>query len=280
MAAAAPARTRSRRTAPAPRRISGPVRGGRAAGAVAVPPPLALRLGGRLHGIAEHRLLERIIRGRAWIAILAVGLIGIVFMQVSMLRLNAGIGRDIEQATRLERENSTLRATLSELTSGDRIEAEAAKLGFVLPPAGAARFLSARGFDPARALREIQVPSHLAPLPVGTDSTVSSTTPAVGSLPATGVAPGATAAAGTTAAATTPPATGTTTATGTATATSTTTGTATTAGTTQPSTTQSTTPTPTQTAQPASATPPPSGGTTSTATATPTATGGVSPTGG
>jgi len=266
--AAAAARTRTRRAAPPPRRISGPVRGGRAA-TVTAPPPLALRVGGAIHGIAEHRWLERIIRGRAWIGILAVGLIGIVFMQVSMLRLNNGIGRDIEQSSQLERQNAAMRATLSELTSGDRIEAEAAKLGFVLPPAGAARFLSARGFDPARALRNIQVPSHLAPLPIGTDTTVSSTSPTAATLPATGVAPSATATT-----ATTTPTTGTT-ATGTTTPTTATT----TATPTQTTAPPATTATPPTTAQPASATPPPSGGTTSTATTTPATTGGVAPTG-
>jgi hypothetical protein len=128
---------------------------------------LALRLGGAVHGLAEARLLERIIRGRAWIAILGVGLIGIVFMQVSMLRMNAGIGSAVDRATALERQNAAMRATISELTSGDRVVAEAAKLGFVAPPTGSARFLDAGHFDPARALHTIQPPSHLAPLPTG-----------------------------------------------------------------------------------------------------------------
>ena len=232
-AAAAATRTRTRRAAPPPRRVSGPVRG---RAAVATPPPLALRLGGAVHSLAEHRLLDRIIRGRAWIGILAVGLIGIVFMQVSMLRMNAGIGRDVDMASKLERENSAMRATLSELTSGDRIEAEAAKLGFVLPAAGAARFLDARHLDVRRALANIQPPSHLAPLPVGTATTTASG--AVATLPATGVAPSpdtttAAPAAGTTAPATTQ-----------------------TAGTTAPATTTTTAAPTTATAQPAS-TPPP-----------------------
>ena len=43
-------------------------------GAMVAPRPLALRVAGVVHGVAEHRLLDRLVRGRMWIAILAVGL--------------------------------------------------------------------------------------------------------------------------------------------------------------------------------------------------------------
>lgn len=161
-AAAAPARTRTKRATPPPRRVSGPARGASGArprAAAAAAPPLALRLGGAVHGIAEHRLLERIIRGRAWIAILGIGLIGIVFMQVSMLRLNAGIGRAVERTSLLERQNATTRAAISELSSGERIAAEAARLGLVVPPA-TPRFLDAAGADAARAVRSMTPPGE------------------------------------------------------------------------------------------------------------------------
>jgi hypothetical protein len=158
-AAAAATRTRTNRTAAAPRRVSGPARGRTRAAAVAAPPPLALRLGGAVHNLAEHHFLDRLIRGRAWIGILAVGLMGIVFMQVSMLRMNAGIGEAVEKTSTLERENSAMRAAISELSSGDRIAAEAAKLGLILP-AGTARFLDARGTDARKAASMIGVPGE------------------------------------------------------------------------------------------------------------------------
>jgi hypothetical protein len=236
-AAAAP-RTRTNRTAAPPRRVSGPAR--RRAHAPAGPPPLALRIGGAVHGLAEHRMLERIIRGRAWIAIVGIGLIGIVFMQVSMLRLNAGIGRAVDTATRLERDNSVLRGTISELSSGDHIEAEAARMGLVLPTA-TPRFLDARHFDPARAVSSITAPGHVTL----TSTTAATTTPALtaSQLAPTGVAP----APGTT--------TGTPATTTTTTTTAPPTATATTA---PPATSTSTAPvTPTQqTAQPAASAPP------------------------
>lgn len=190
-AAAAAPRTRTKRAAPPPRRVSGPARGrARSTGAtVAAPPPLALRLGGAVHGLAEHHFLDRLIRGRAWIGIIAVGLIGIVFMQVSMLRLNAGIGGAVEKASTLERQNAAMRAEISELSSVDRLAAEALKIGLVLPP-GTPRFLNARGADAARAAASITVPGEgVVPsaLPAVTEPVDPlSTTPVLGQ---TGVAP-------------------------------------------------------------------------------------------
>lgn len=184
-AAAATARTRTRSTAPPPRRVSGPARPRRQTPAIAGPPPLALRLGGAVHGLTEHRLLDRLIRGRAWIAILGIGLIGIVFMQVSMLRMNAGIGRAVDTASRLERDNAALRATISEQSSGDHIEAEAARMGLVLPT-DTPRFLDVRGFDPARAAGAITAPGAFSATD-GTATTPTDTTAAA--LAPTGVAP-------------------------------------------------------------------------------------------
>ena len=54
---------------------------------------------------------------------------GIVFIQVSMLRLNAGISRAITSAETLERQNAALRADISKLDSGERISRSAGALG-------------------------------------------------------------------------------------------------------------------------------------------------------
>lgn len=256
---AAAARTRTRRTASPPRRISGPAHPRRHAGAVAGPPPLALRLGGAVHGLTEHRLLDRLIRGRVWIAILGIGLIGIVFMQVSMLRMNAGIGRAVDTASRLERDNAALRATISEQSSGDHIEAVAARMGLVLPT-DTPRFLDVRGFDAARAAGAITAPGAFS----ASDATTTTPTDvAAPALAPTGVAPSP----DTTTAA--PPA-------GIATPTAA-------AGTTQPSTSTSTSaaPTATSTATPSadtttSATPPTSTSQPAATAPPPAATGGAS----
>jgi hypothetical protein len=180
-AAAAAPRTRTRRHAPPPRRVSGPARGYAAA------PPLALRLGGAVHGIAEHRWLERVIRGRAWIAIVGIGLMGIVFMQVSMLRMNAGIGRSVDKASVLERQNSAMRAEISQLSVGDRIAAEASQMGLILPQS-TPRFLDANGANSRRALRSMTPPGEgiVASTTPAATTTIASATP---TLAGTSVAP-------------------------------------------------------------------------------------------
>lgn len=184
-AAAAPrTRTRTRPSSAPPRRVSGPARRPSTGATAASTPPLALRLGGAVHGLAEHHFLDRLIRGRAWIGILAVGLIGIVFMQVSMLRMNAGIGAAVEKTGMIERQNSALRASISELASGDRIAAEAQKLGLILP-AGTPRFLNAEGVVASRAAASIMPPGEgIIPSPAATETTPvidpAATTPALG----------------------------------------------------------------------------------------------------
>ncbi len=183
-AAAAAPRTRTRPSSAPPRRVSGPVRGRSTGATVAGPPPLALRLGGAVHGLAEHHVLDRLIRGRAWIGILAVGLIGIVFMQVSMLRLNAGIGAAVEKTSTLERQNSALRASISELNAGERIATEALQLGLVLP-SGTPRFLNAEGVVASRAAAFIVSPGEgIIPSATTTDTPLvdpaTSTTPVLG----------------------------------------------------------------------------------------------------
>jgi len=157
----------------APRRVSGPARpaperlrasasasAGAGAGAIALPRPgrpsgrpvdgLAPRVLDRLRALPDHPLLERLLRGRAWIALVALALGGIVAMQVSMLKINAGIGRAVEHSSTLERQNAELRATVSALSSEERIQREAMAMGLKMPAAGEVRYLTARGAEDAR----------------------------------------------------------------------------------------------------------------------------------
>jgi cell division protein FtsL len=129
------------------------------------PAPARVALGAaarRLRALPDARLLDRLVRGRAWIAIVAVALMGIVFMQVSMLQLNAGIGRAVTSADTLERQNSTLRADISQLDSGEQIQKVATELGMVMPAAGDVRFLDARQADGARAAANVIAPAPAA----------------------------------------------------------------------------------------------------------------------
>jgi hypothetical protein len=119
-------------------------------GTVALPRPVAQPVFGRRAlrralALVDHPLLVRLLTGRAWIALIGCALIGIVFMQVSLLKLNAGIGRSVERAAVLDRQNADLRDVVSRLGSDERLQTEAAKMGLELPPAGAVTFLGRAG---------------------------------------------------------------------------------------------------------------------------------------
>jgi hypothetical protein len=161
-AATAAGRTLTRPVVPrAPRRVSGPAarprRGADAPRRSTAPTadPFILRALHRTRALADSRFLDRLIRGRLWIPIVAAGLMGIVFMQVSMLKLNAGIGRAVQSAATLERQNTNLRAAVSGMESGTRIDAAARRLGMVVPADGSTHYVTAaaRGLATAAASR-------------------------------------------------------------------------------------------------------------------------------
>ena len=154
-----------------PRRVSGPARPRvtRSAATVAAPvalpqPSFAPRALEALLRLPDNRWLDRLLRGRAWIALIAFALFGLVFMQVSMLGMNAGIGQSVEKSATLERQNADLRATVSSLSSEERIQRSAADMGMVMPQAGDVRFLQSRGakLDAARASRVMRAPNPTA----------------------------------------------------------------------------------------------------------------------
>jgi hypothetical protein len=180
-AAAAAARTvqprrpvaphRPLRNAPRPRRISGPTHPGPAryrreyAGRtgsdtpIAVEGGLALALPAALRSLSNHRLIDRLIAGKAWIVVVAFALIGIVTLQLAMLELNSSIGRALERGSALQRENAALSIENSEMAAGDRVETRAAHLGMEIVPSGALRFLTASpGGDVARAASALAKP--------------------------------------------------------------------------------------------------------------------------
>ncbi len=156
------AATAAGRAAAAPRRVSGPATGRREplrtipGGAIA-----ARRLVDAADGVASSRALDRLVGGRVWIALLAVALIGIVAMQVHTLRLNAGIGRDVERIDDLRQVNSAARSEVSRLSSGERIQATAAQLGLVMPSAGDVTYLETRDrdFDAEQATEVMRAPT-------------------------------------------------------------------------------------------------------------------------
>jgi hypothetical protein len=147
------------------RRVSGPV--ARSVPDVALPRPLPRRgtTGAfeRLRGLPDHRVVDRLLRGRAWIWLIGIMLGGIVAMQVSLLKLNAGISNAVTTASTLERVNADLETEVARLSSGERIQTAAADEGMVAPPAGDVGFLTARpGTDARLATQRMQSPSDEA----------------------------------------------------------------------------------------------------------------------
>lgn len=159
-----------------PRRVSGGPRGAQAfaRGAVAAPgisrprvrtqprrasvktrpqPRAGESLLGRLTRVADHRLLDRLIRGRLWIGVLTFALIGIVAMQLAILSFNRATGQALERVTQLQRENPALSIANSTATAGENVEPQAAARGMAMASLGAIQFLPAGSGDLSRAVR-------------------------------------------------------------------------------------------------------------------------------
>jgi cell division protein FtsL len=141
----APTRTRTpSRSAPARRR----------SGAAAAP-----RSGARTLPRADFvGLLDRLLRGPAYIAVVGILLAGIVFFNVDVLELNHGIASTDKRSGLLKRENAALTLQVAKLGSSERIQRMALGQGLVLPQPGDVRYLRANSLDAARALRVMTSP--------------------------------------------------------------------------------------------------------------------------
>jgi hypothetical protein len=165
MPAPARARTHGARSTVVPRhhrRVSGPARPMRP---VPAGPGVRQRTSTfeRLRALPEHRYVDKLLRSRAWIVVVALMLGGIVAMQVSLLKLNAGISRAVQTSATLERQNADMQDTIARLSSGERVQTAAAELGMVAPPAGDVGFLRSRGArDDALAAQRLTPPSDEA----------------------------------------------------------------------------------------------------------------------
>jgi hypothetical protein len=174
-AATAAARTAPRVERPArktaPRRQSGPARpaarsaAGRGASvraAAAAAPGLRLL---PLPRLSAAGLLDRLLRGRVWVVLIGTLLVGIVFFNVSVMRLNQTITRDSARATALSQQNSRLGVEKARLSSAERIQRLAVARGFVLPLPVDVRYLKVDSrLDAIRAGHRI-VPPQLAVAP-------------------------------------------------------------------------------------------------------------------
>jgi cell division protein FtsL len=129
---------------------------GRAGAAEVAPGPLAAPLRAVLAGAdaaASSPLVDRLLRGRAWVVGIGVLLAGIVFFNVALLELNGGLARTEARVAKLKRANAELRLRVGDLASSERIQEAAAMQGFVLPAPRDVTYLRPRpGEDGRRAV--------------------------------------------------------------------------------------------------------------------------------
>jgi hypothetical protein len=105
---------------------------------------------GAARRLRDSQAVDRAVRGRIWIGVLGVLLIGLVGLNVSLLKLNAAAGRNAEWAKKLRVENADLQARVSRLRSAARIQDAGANMGLVMPAAADVHYLNV---DPGRDAR-------------------------------------------------------------------------------------------------------------------------------
>ena len=170
------------RLPPAPRRVSGPAQRTRPAER-----PLS-GFGGLVVRLIDHPWLERLVRGRAWIAIVATALLGIVAMQVALLRLGAQVGGQTAAVNSLVQRNAAMVATIGGLEASRGLGAPPSSLGMLYPPPGAVTYLQPGPGDALRAAERMRSPSAAATAaaavhpPLLTTNSTASKTPATDAL--------------------------------------------------------------------------------------------------
>ncbi|HEY5052519.1 MAG TPA: hypothetical protein VII45_03825 [Solirubrobacterales bacterium] len=157
--AAAPARRAPARTAPArakparsPQRAR--PRPKRAPGGQLIPVAFG-RTAGAVRHLPDSGLIVRMTRGRTWIGVLGVLLVGIVALNVVTLSFAASSGHIEQNIQALEQENPLLRARDARLSGAPRIHSEAAGQGLAMPSADLTQFVKAGPNDIATAAQRL-----------------------------------------------------------------------------------------------------------------------------
>jgi hypothetical protein len=143
--AAAPARKAPARRAPAraPRRVGGQLI------------PLAGRTAVAVGQLPDSGLVVRMTRGRAWIGVLGVLLVGIVALNVLTLSFSASASQVDAQAAVLDRENSILTTKDARLYGTGAMRNAAGALGLAMPPSDEIHFTDAGPDDVAVAAQRL-----------------------------------------------------------------------------------------------------------------------------
>jgi hypothetical protein len=96
--------------------------------------PIAVgRTAGAVRQLPDSGLVVRMTRGRAWIGVLGVLLVGIVGLNVVTLSFAASLGKIDQQITALEQDSSVLGGREAQRYGAARIRHEAAPQGLAMP---------------------------------------------------------------------------------------------------------------------------------------------------
>ncbi len=91
--------------------------------------PIAVGTATAVRNLPDSSLVVRMTRGRAWIAVLGVLLVGIVALNVITLSFAASSGHISQNIQALEEDNSVARSRDAQLSGASRIAHDAAALG-------------------------------------------------------------------------------------------------------------------------------------------------------
>jgi hypothetical protein len=106
--------------------------------------PLAVgRTAVAVRQLPDSGLVVRMTRGRAWIGVLGVLLVGIVALNVVTLSFAASSGKIDEQITTLEQENGGLKSRDARLSGTGDVRNAAAPLGLAMPSSETIHFTDA-----------------------------------------------------------------------------------------------------------------------------------------
>jgi hypothetical protein len=145
---AAPARRAPVRKAPARRKVPTRRPGGQLI-------PIAAGAATAVRQLPDSSLMVRMTRGRAWIGVLGVLLVGIVAINVITLSLSAAAGGIDRNITALEEENSLLSGRDARLYGSARVRHEAAASGLVAASSDGVSYLQASKQDVAIAAQRL-----------------------------------------------------------------------------------------------------------------------------
>jgi hypothetical protein len=143
--------------------------------------------------LPESGLIHRLTRGRAWIGVLGVLLVGIVALNVVTLSFAASAGKIGERNAELSKENSVLQSRAARARGQGKMLHEAAGLGLSMQTKAAPQILSADKGDVATAAARLAAiaGTGAASSATGEEGAPAAGESAAGEAAATGEAPSA-----------------------------------------------------------------------------------------